>query len=98
MTTTTKMTVPTTMPFGTYALRVTANGIASLPYTFWNPNPNCIADLNLDGKVDGADLAVVLVAWGTPGSTTGGGDLNGDGRVNGEDLGILLAAWGNCPV
>jgi len=48
--------------------------------------------------VDGADLAVVLVAWGTPGSTTGGGDLNGDGRVNGEDLGILLAAWGNCPV
>ena len=97
MTTTTKMTVPATMPFGTYDLRVTANGIASLPYTFWNPNPNCIADLNLDGKVDGADLAIVLVAWGTPASSTGGGDLTGDGRVNGEDLGILLSSWGNCP-
>ena len=45
-------------------------------------------DLNADGVVNGADLAILLAGWGTP-----GGDLNGDGITNGADLAILLAAW-----
>ncbi len=47
------------------------------------------ADLNGDGIVNGADLAAMLQAWGTPGP----GDLDGDGSVGGGDLGLLLQAW-----
>lgn len=49
-----------------------------------------VADLTGDGKVDGADLARLLGAWG---NTSGGGDLNGDGIVDGQDLALLLGAW-----
>ena len=49
------------------------------------------ADLNGDGQVNGADLGLMLAAWGT----SGPGDLNNDGVVNGADLGLLLAAWFN---
>jgi hypothetical protein len=45
-------------------------------------------DLNGDGQVDAADLAILLGAWGTPGA-----DLNGDGTTSGQDLAILLGAW-----
>jgi hypothetical protein len=47
-------------------------------------------DLNGDGIVDGADLGVLLAAWGAGPSAA---DLNEDGVVDGADLGILLAAW-----
>lgn len=47
------------------------------------------ADLDCNGVVDGADLGLLLAAWGTPGP----GDLNGDGVVDGADLGLLLASW-----
>ena len=50
----------------------------------------CVAaDLNCDGVVNGADLGILLAAWGT----SGPGDLNGDGIVDGADLGLLLTAW-----
>ena len=45
--------------------------------------------MNGDGTVNGADLGLLLAAWGTD-----GGDFNGDGTTNGADLGLLLAAWG----
>lgn len=54
----------------------------------------CPADLNGDGAVGAADLAVVLGAWG-PGD--GPADLNGDAVVNAMDLGAMLGAWGPCP-
>ena len=47
-------------------------------------------DLNGDGVVDGADLGLLLGAWGASGPT----DLNGDGVTDGADLGLLLGAWG----
>ncbi len=47
-------------------------------------------DLNADGRVDGADLGLLLASWG-PGN--GVADINGDGTVDGADLGLLLAAW-----
>jgi hypothetical protein len=45
--------------------------------------------------VNGADLGVLLGAWG-PVSAGAAVDLNSDGVVNGADLGILLGAWGPC--
>ena len=48
------------------------------------------ADVNDDGIVDGADLGLLLSAWGLPGPT----DLNGDGRTDGADLGLMLSNWG----
>ncbi|MBX3356644.1 MAG: VCBS repeat-containing protein [Phycisphaeraceae bacterium] len=54
----------------------------------------CLGSLDGNGVVDGADLAILLGAWGpNPGSPA---DLNGDGFVNGADISILLANWGAC--
>ncbi|MSR40368.1 MAG: hypothetical protein EXS10_00480 [Phycisphaerales bacterium] len=47
-------------------------------------------DLDLDGSVDAADLAILLNAWGM----TGHADLDGNGTVGGQDLAILLNHWG----
>ena len=52
---------------------------------------SCVADLDRNQVVNGADLGIVLGAWGT-----GSGDLNGDGTTNGADLGIVLGSWGPC--
>lgn len=52
----------------------------------------CVTDFNGDGQTDGADLGVLLGAWGNPGAT----DFNGDGATDGADLGVLLGAWGPC--
>ena len=53
----------------------------------------CPGDLNGSGVVDGADLGVLLTAWGTQG---GSADITGDGIVDGADLGVLLVKWGPC--
>ncbi len=55
------------------------------------PPPQCPADLDDSGAVDGADLGVLLSSWGSSGA-----DLDGSGTVDGADLGILLSAWGAC--
>jgi len=47
------------------------------------------ADLDGDGRVNGADLAAVLGNWGG----SGVGDVNGDGVVNANDLAAILGAW-----
>ncbi len=57
--------------------------------------PTCEGDLNDDGVVNGADLAIMLGEWGKCAGCVG--DLNGDNIVNGADLAILLGAWGDCP-
>ena len=60
------------------------------------PQPNCPADLNDDGFVNGDDLGILLSQWGEC-TTPCSADFNGDNFVNGDDLGVLLAAWGACP-
>lgn len=59
--------------------------------------PSCVAgqcgDIDGDGQVNGADLGILLAAWGTGDRSA---DLNADGVVNGADLGILLSNWGPC--
>jgi hypothetical protein len=48
-------------------------------------------DLNGDGVVDGADLGLLLAAWGSCNGCPE--DLNDDGEVDGADLGVLLGSW-----
>ncbi len=49
-----------------------------------------IGDIDVSGVVDGADLGLMLAAWGTDDQAA---DLNGDGIVGGADLGLLLSTW-----
>lgn len=56
-----------------------------------NP-PQVPGDLNDDGVVNGADLGLMLGAWGAPVAFPAA-DLHQDGIVDGADLGLLLAAW-----
>jgi hypothetical protein len=56
------------------------------------------SDLNGDGLVGGADLAILLGAWGECPLTGGciediAPEPNGDGEVNGADLAVLLGSW-----
>ncbi|MFZ9914261.1 MAG: dockerin type I domain-containing protein [Phycisphaerales bacterium] len=75
-------------PFQAYGLR-------------WTATLECLAlaDVNADGLVNAADLALVLGAWGprdqglpfdprVPDS-----DLNDDGQVNAADLSLVLGGW-----
>jgi hypothetical protein len=55
-----------------------------------NITPNCgPADLNCDGRVNSADLGILLGQWGGSGT----GDLNQDGVVNAQDLAQLMVRW-----
>jgi len=47
------------------------------------------SDLNFDGQVDGADLAILLGSWGS----TGSADLDLNGTVDAADLALLLGSW-----
>jgi hypothetical protein len=90
--------LPTVLPAGSVA-RLLMNGTFSDGTTTTTASSTIVAlgtpvarfgDLNGDGVVNGADLGLLLGAWGS----TGPGDLNGDGTVSGADLGLLLGAWG----
>lgn len=52
--------------------------------------PIVLGDLDGNGVVDGADLGLLLQAWG---ETGGPADLDQSGIVDGGDLGVLLGAW-----
>lgn len=56
----------------------------------------CVGDLDGSCTVNGADLGILLGAWGC-GSPCPAclADLNRDGLINGADLGLLLGSWGS---
>jgi hypothetical protein len=56
---------------------------------------DCVADLLLDGVVNGADLGALLSAWG-PCMGACAADFDANGAVDGADLGVMLSAWGVC--
>jgi alkaline phosphatase len=58
--------------------------------------PLCLGDLDRDGAVGSADLAILLGAWGSCAAPVCAADLDGDGAVGSADLGLLLGAWGGC--
>ena len=58
---------------------------------FWARASFPRGDLDANGAVDAADLAVMLGAWGASGSPA---DLDLGGTVGASDLAVLLGAWG----
>ncbi|MCA9290319.1 MAG: FG-GAP repeat protein [Phycisphaerales bacterium] len=50
-------------------------------------------DLNGDGEIGAADLAIMLAEWPGDGATPSPADLNRDGVVDRCDLDMLLSAW-----
>ncbi len=53
-----------------------------------------LADLDGSGRIDGGDLAMMLGAWGTCGSSNCLADFDGNGVVDGSDLAMIMANWG----
>jgi len=78
--------------FGTVTIQITSVRVAgTVTITPLGP----LGDLNGDGVVDGADLLILLGAWGKCADPADcPADLNGDGVVDGADLLILLGNWG----
>lgn len=72
------------VPAGSGAV-IEIDGLADVAPARDLPSP----DLDGDGVVGGADLAILLANWGEGGT----GDLDGDGDTDGGDLTMLLAAW-----
>jgi len=58
------------------------------------PTPDCRTDLNVDGRTDAADLAIVLSEWDLSRSIA---DVDRDGTVGAADLAAVLSAFGACP-
>jgi formylglycine-generating enzyme required for sulfatase activity len=56
----------------------------------------CPGDITGNGLVNGADLGLVLAAWGSDGTDEPGSDINADGLVNGADLAFVIGAFGPC--
>ena len=59
-------------------------------------NPDCPADLDLDGRVDVVDLSLFLSEWGPTDPVGSCADLDQDGMVDGTDLGVLMIQWDDC--
>lgn len=55
------------------------------------------SDLNLDGQVNAADIALMLGAWGQDCAQGPCADLNGDGIVGAADLALQLGEWPPLP-
>ena len=55
---------------------------------------SCLGDITGDLVVNGADLGLMLVAYG---ENNPDADFNNDGEVDGADLGLMLVGWGDCP-
>lgn len=100
--------LPVLLPCGEYLLEIQAAALGfgwafdaagfatfDLKIVFSPVSPPCPADLDGSGDVDGADLGVLLGAWGPCPDCTA--DLNADAVVNGADIGLLLGLWGTCP-
>jgi hypothetical protein len=76
-------------PFGTQTVTVLKIAIAGT-IDITSVDLALFGDFDGDGDVDGADLGILLSAWGTDDDAT---DLNDDGTVDGADLGQFLVAW-----
>ncbi len=76
---------------GTVGEDIIGEWVEGKPNTF---EDTCRIPADLDGNdiVDGADLTMLLGAWGTDGAANGA-DLDGSGTVDGADLTMLLGAW-----
>ena len=66
-------------------------------------NQSCGWDTNVDGEVNGADLADLLACWGQITGETpvceciDDSPSGGDGQIRADDLAVMLVVWGTCP-
>ncbi len=74
-----------------YGPDVNHNGVVDTCESLLLP---CPTDFNQNGRTDGADLGMLLSAWGA--SNQPGLDLDHNDRIDGADLGLLLSGWGPC--
>jgi predicted dienelactone hydrolase len=85
--------IPVGTPSGTQVLlsarRLTDSATRAFALVTLEVTASSPADLDGDGAVNAADLAIMLGAWGTPGP----GDLDGSGAVDAADLALLLGQW-----
>jgi parallel beta-helix repeat protein len=66
-------------------------------YPLMSPWKNPVGDVNMDGKVDGKDMAIVARAFGSfPGDPRWNAlaDLNDDGKIDGKDIVIVAIHFG----
>ena len=57
----------------------------------------CPGDLNGDGRIDSADIGLLVAAWGScPPKGDCPADIDGDGSVDAADLGLMIGGWGDC--
>jgi hydroxyacylglutathione hydrolase len=81
---------------GTLRRAAIAAGVFAFALIGGSAHAQCgVGDINDDGTVDSADLAVLLGGWSSEGSP---GDLDGNGTVDASDLSVLLASWGDVHV
>lgn len=67
------------------------NAIEWRPKMVINFVPPSPGDVNLDGKVDGGDVTLVLGSWGACGECAA--DVTNDGAVDGADIAFVLGYW-----
>jgi parallel beta-helix repeat protein len=73
------------------------DAISSDRYPLMSPWKNPVGDVNMDGKVDGKDIAIVALAFGSvPGDPSWNAlaDVNGDSRIDGKDIVIVGIHFG----
>jgi len=79
---------------GDFLFSTFGGGSRVIRVTGFTITDTCIGDIDGSGVIDGADLGLLLSAWGDCPECPE--DLNGDCVVNGVDLGVLLSGWGPC--
>ncbi len=76
----------------------TSNAWSGFSLSSWSGThrfTRCRMDLDASGKIDGADLALLLSNWGTN-ILSQRVDFDGSGAVDGGDIALLLVQWGDC--
>ncbi len=72
------------------------HGKLALNACLWlDPAPQCPSDLDGDGKVGSADIALSLLDFGACSGCSS--DLDGDGKVGNSDVALILLDFGPCP-
>jgi parallel beta-helix repeat protein len=73
------------------------DAVSSDRYPLMSPWKNPVGDVNMDGKVDGKDIAIVALAFGSAPGDLGWNalaDVNGDFRIDGKDIVTVAIHFG----
>jgi len=84
---------------GTYSIRMSNSGGDVVQVVGGNITNGVLSqrlagDANMDGTVNGQDLAIIAANFGGSGQNVLTGDFSGDGSINGQDLAIIAGNFG----